>query len=70
MEIKILKGTNQIGGAFTEITTSKGTKIIIDFGDDLDDIKRMENIEGLTTGSPIYDGVITSHYHQDHCRKD
>ena len=36
MKIRIIKGTNQIGGAITEITSSKGTKILIDFGKDLD----------------------------------
>ncbi len=44
MYIKFLKGTRQIGGAFTEIQT-KGGRILIDFGDDLDDIKRLEQIE-------------------------
>lgn len=65
MQIRILKGTNQIGGVFTEIS-SKESKIIIDFGDDLDGLKRLENIEGLTTGKPAYDGVIITHNHQDH----
>lgn len=31
MQIRILKGTTTIGGALTEITTSKGTKIMCDF---------------------------------------
>ena len=65
MKIRILKGTNQIGGVFTEIS-SKETKIIIDFGDDLDGVKRLENIEGLTIGKPVYDGVFITHNHQDH----
>ena len=65
MQIRILKGTNQIGGVFTEIS-SKETKIIIDFGDDLDGVKRLENIEGLTIGKPVYDGVFITHNHQDH----
>ena len=65
MQVKILKGTNQIGGVFTEIS-SKEAKIIIDFGDDLDGVKRLENIEGLTTGKPLYDGVFITHNHQDH----
>ena len=65
MKVRILKGTNQIGGVFTEIS-SKEAKIIIDFGDDLDGVKRLENIEGLTTGKPIYDGVFITHNHQDH----
>ena len=65
MQVKILKGTNQIGGVFTEIS-SKEAKIIIDFGDDLDRVKRLENIEGLTIGKPAYDGVFITHNHQDH----
>lgn len=65
MQIRILKGTNQIGGAFTEIT-SKEAKIIIDFGDDLDDVKRLKKVEGLTEGKPTYDAVVITHNHQDH----
>ncbi len=65
MKIRILKGTNQIGGVFTEISSTEA-KIIIDFGEDLDRVKRLEKIEGLTTGEPAYDGVIITHNHQDH----
>ena len=65
MKIRILKGTKQIGGVFTEITSEKA-KIIIDFGEDLDGVKRLEEIDGLTTGEPSYDGVIITHNHQDH----
>lgn len=65
MKIRVLKGTNQIGGVFTEIS-SKEAKIIIDFGDDLDEVKRLEQIEGLNIGEPTYDGVIITHNHQDH----
>lgn len=45
MTIEILKGTSTIGGALTTITTSKGTKIMLDFGMDLDDILRLPEIE-------------------------
>ena len=65
MRIRILKGTNQIGGVFTEIS-SKEAKIIVDFGDDLDGVKRLENIKGLTIGKLVYDGVFITHNHQDH----
>ena len=65
MKVRILKGTNQIGGVFTEITSEKA-KIIIDFGEDLDGVKRLEKIEGLTDGESTYDGVIITHNHQDH----
>lgn len=46
VQVKILKGVNCIGGAFTEIKTDK-TRILIDFGDDLDDPdpKRLPKIE-------------------------
>lgn len=45
MTIEILKGTTTIGGALTVITTSKGTKIELDMGLDLDDILRLPEIE-------------------------
>lgn len=45
MYIQVLKGTTTIGGALTTITTSKGTKIMCDFGMDLDDIVRLPEIE-------------------------
>ncbi len=67
MEVKILKGTNQIGGCITEITSKKGTKIIIDFGEDLDDsIKTNIDIDGLTSGNKKYDAVFITHSHTDH----
>lgn len=45
MQIQVLKGTSTIGGALTTITTSKGTKIELDMGMDLDDILRLPEIE-------------------------
>jgi len=71
MEVKILKGTNQIGGCITEITSNKGTKIIIDFGEDLPDDNTNShcenpNIDGLTTGNTQYDAVFITHSHGDH----
>ena len=65
MQVRVLKGTNQIGGVFTEIK-SKEASIIIDFGNDLDNEEKIKHIEGLTIGTPIYDGVIITHNHQDH----
>lgn len=70
MKIKILKGTNQIGGCITEIGTNNA-KIIIDFGEDLPDVSIKENnnvplIEGLTYGPKKYDAVFITHNHQDH----
>jgi ribonuclease J len=70
MKIKILKGTNKIGGCITEITSRKA-KIIIDFGEDLPnvDVKSKKDnplIEGLTHGSKGYDAVFITHNHSDH----
>ena len=71
MKVRVLKGTNQIGGCITEIMSDKGTKIIIDFGEDLPDDnvitkKENPNIPGLTTGSKKYDAVFITHSHGDH----
>lgn len=70
MKLRILKGTNQIGGCITEIISDKGTKIIIDLGEDLPDenISKCENpnIDGLTTGKKKYDAVFITHSHSDH----
>ncbi len=65
MKVRIIKGTKQIGGCITEISTNK-TKIIIDFGDDLDDNKESFELEGLTKGQSIYDAVFITHSHSDH----
>lgn len=37
MKVRILKGTHQIGGCITEVISDSGTKIIIDFGADLEE---------------------------------
>ena len=65
MEIKIIKGTNQIGGCITEIT-SKNTKILIDFGTDLEDTKDSFELDGLTYGKSKYNAVFITHSHGDH----
>ena len=70
MKLRILKGTNQIGGCITEIISDKGTKIIIDLGEDLpdDNVSKYENpnIDGLTIGNKKYDAVFITHSHGDH----
>lgn len=70
MKLRILKGTNQIGGCITEIVSDKGTKIIIDLGEDLpdDNVSKCENpnIDGLTIGEKKYDAVFITHSHGDH----
>lgn len=65
MEVKIIKGTNQIGGCITEIKEGN-TRIIIDFGEDLEDSKYSFEIEGLTKGKSIYNAVFITHSHGDH----
>ena len=70
LKVRIIKGTNQIGGCITEIE-SKDARIIIDFGEDLPDEEtkgKHENpmIDGLTTGIKKYDAVFITHSHGDH----
>jgi len=63
MKVKVYEG-DKIGGCVTEILSEK-TKIIFDYGLNLDDTPQIE-IEGLTYGKPTYDAVFISHYHGDH----
>jgi ribonuclease J len=66
MKVKILRGTNQIGGCITEII-SKEARIIIDFGEELTFLDSNNNmIEGLTFGDKKYDAVFITHNHADH----
>lgn len=71
MKIRIYRGTHQIGGCITEITTEK-TRIMIDFGTQLpyrDGRIPEENlqIEGVTyLGHRSCDGILFTHYHGDH----
>lgn len=69
MKVKIIKGTSQIGGCITEISSAEA-KIIIDFGEDLIDSETKKQkipiIVGLTTGKPKYDAVFITHSHGDH----
>ncbi len=69
MKVKIIKGTEQIGGCITEITSDKGTKIIIDYGEDLVDNPMACTdypLKGLTHGKTKYKGVFITHSHGDH----
>ena len=67
VNIKIHRGTSQIGGTITEIYT-ENTHIFIDFGSDLTvnpeestDNKMIEMIKNAEC-----DAVLFSHYHGDH----
>ena len=71
MKITIHRGLNQIGGCITEIQSLSGTKILIDFGNNLpngndaaEDIYECpENIDELLKGCSA---VFYTHYHGDH----
>lgn len=65
MEVRIIKGTNQIGGCITKIT-SKNAKILIDFGNDLEDTKESFELDGLTYNKSKYNAVFITHSHIDH----
>ena len=65
MEVRIIKGTNQIGGCITEII-SKKVRILIDFGNDLEDTKESFELDGLTYGKSKYNAVFITHSHIDH----
>ena len=65
MQVRIIKGTNRIGGCITEITSEKA-KILIDFGNDLEDTKESFELDGLTYNKSKYDAVFITHSHIDH----
>ena len=70
MKIKILKGTNQIGGCITEVQSEVGTKVLIDIGTNLPNAEGMVKpeieLEGLMEGKEKYDAILVTHYHGDH----
>ena len=69
MQIKIYRGTHQIGGCVTEIFT-KQARIIIDMGAELPQAGKTTQsqlaIDGITQGAPRCDAVFITHYHGDH----
>jgi ribonuclease J len=72
MKITIHRGTNQIGGCVTEIE-SNGSKVFIDFGEQLPGAKNNKNkllkIDGLTYGDVSKSALFITHYHGDHIGK-
>ena len=69
MQIKIYRGTHQIGGCVTEIKTANA-RIIIDIGEELPSIdckvRQPFEIDGVTHGIPDCNAVLITHYHGDH----
>lgn len=64
MKIIIHRGSHQIGGCCTEISTNT-SRILIDFGSELDGSAKL-NISGVTEGISRCNAVLFSHYHGDH----
>lgn len=64
MKIIVHRGTHQIGGCSTEIAT-KNSRIIIDFGSELDGNQSLD-VDGITKGISDCKAVLFTHYHGDH----
>ena len=64
MKITIHRGSHQIGGCCTEISTDT-SRILIDFGSELDGSAQL-HINGVTEGRSCCNAVLFSHYHGDH----
>lgn len=66
MKIEILKGTHQVGGCITVIST-ENTKVVIDFGEDLEiSVNRDQNISELLEKIEDASAVFITHSHGDH----
>ena len=69
MKIIIHRGTHQIGGISTEIST-ENSRIIIDMGDELsldpNYVQSPLNIDGVTNDNGFCNAVLFTHYHGDH----
>jgi len=66
--LKIHRGTHQIGGCVTEIST-KTSKVFIDIGENLNENgAKLPPIRGLTSlgGDPDKTALFLTHYHGDH----
>ena len=68
LRINIIRGQNQIGGSIIEVYTDS-TRILLDAGAIMGENKLravVPDVEGLFDGTPAYDAVFVSHYHDDH----
>lgn len=69
MKITVHRGTHQIGGVATEISSEK-SRIIIDMGDELsldpDFVPRQLDIPGVTDSRQSCHGILFTHNHGDH----
>ena len=67
MTVTVHRGTHQIGGCVTELST-KTIRILIDFGSPLPGSPRREELRlpGVTEPDSPCHGVFFTHYHGDH----
>lgn len=65
MNIRIIRGTHQIGGSAIEITTKKA-RIFLDFGEELGEEPKELVVDGVNNGTSNCDAVFFSHSHGDH----
>lgn len=69
MKVCILRGSQEIGGMATEISTTK-TRLVVDMGDQLsldpDFVSPSLDISGVTDDKSPCHGVLFTHYHGDH----
>ena len=66
MNINIIRGQNQIGGAIIEVS-SDSTRILLDAGSELDETTPVvPQIDGLFSGKASFHAAFISHYHGDH----
>jgi ribonuclease J len=66
--ITIHRGTHQIGGCVTEISTERA-RVFIDFGSDLPGVTALTEpspVDGLTFGDRSNSALFLTHYHGDH----
>lgn len=64
MKVIVHRGSHQIGGCCTEISTDT-SRILIDFGSELEGSAEL-HINGVTGGNSCCNAVLFSHYHGDH----
>ena len=67
MNIRIHRGTHQIGGCVTEYEY-EGWRLFVDYGEQLPGAPKTEKlqVEGLTYGDLSKSALLITHYHGDH----
>lgn len=66
MEVRVIRGSNQIGGSIIEVASGM-TKIALDVGSELGEAEPVApSVDGLFEGEVSFDAVLISHYHGDH----